>query len=96
MTKIEIDKKVSKWLDKLEKRDITTLKRLDVFLDKLANFNGDPRTLGRKVESFHDGRWRWRVGDYRIIGLVKESGEVFIIQIIKIAPKGDKTYKDHD
>lgn len=62
--------------------------------ERLSDFKGDPRTLGRKVQGFNDNRWRWRVGQYRIIGLVDESGEIFIIQVIKIAKKGDKTYKD--
>lgn len=94
---IHLDKKVSKWLDKLEKSDKKAQIAIDYFLnEKLKNEERDPRTLGRKVQGFNDNRWRWRVGVYRIIALVDERGEIFVIQVIKIAKKGDKTYKEYD
>lgn len=41
---------------------------------------------------YTDNRYRWRLGQYRIIGIVKNN-EFKIIEIVKIDKKDDKTYK---
>lgn len=43
----------------------------------------------KKMQGFKS-RYRWRVGEYRIVGDVKKS--LLIIQIIEIAPRGDTSY----
>ena len=39
-----------------------------------------------------DNRWRWRVGQYRIIGIITNSNEIQILSIIEIDKKDDNTY----
>nr|WP_321431524.1 hypothetical protein [uncultured Campylobacter sp.] len=39
-----------------------------------------------------DNRWRWRVGQYRIIGVISNSDEIQIFYILEIDKKDDNTY----
>jgi mRNA interferase RelE/StbE len=43
----------------------------------------DPRSLGAPLKGEHDGYWRWRIGDYRVIARI-EDGRVVIL-VIRIA-----------
>lgn len=33
----------------------------------------DPRTLGAPLEGEHDGCWRWRIGDYRVVARIEDE-----------------------
>lgn len=59
----------------------------------LANVE-NPCTLpnAKHLQGYNDTRYRWRIGNYRIIGIV-ENGEMKIIEIIKIAKRDNNTYK---
>ena len=66
--------------------------KIEVFLTKLQSIP-NPTALpnAKKLQGFSN-RYRWRIGDYRIIGII-ENGEFKIIEIIKIAKRDDNTYK---
>ena len=89
-----LDKKVDKALIKLAKSAPKEHLRIMEFLDnKLAN-SENPCLLpnAKHLQGFDDNRYRWRVGEYRIIGIV-ENGTYKIIQVIKIAKRDESTYK---
>lgn len=54
--------------------------RIADFLTKRLTEHDNPRGLGRELQGKDKGRWRWRVGDYRIVGLV-EAARVTIVVI---------------
>lgn len=62
-----------------------------LFLDRLKD-EKQPQLLKnvRKMKGY-DERYRWRVGNYRVIGLIKDKE--LIIEIIKIATR-QRAYKD--
>lgn len=95
MIKVEFDRNANKFIDKLLKRDeYNALQILNFIKKDLSNYDGDPRFMqnAKKLKGYNDERYRWRVGQYRIIGLVTKK-EIFIVQVIKIAKRDDKTYK---
>lgn len=80
-----LSKSAAKELDKITKGDINSSFLIKRFLIRLEESN-QPKNLpnAKKLQGF-DERYRWRVGDYRIVGLVKDKE--LIIQIIKIATR---------
>lgn len=91
---IKFKKQVDKFLLKLAKSTPKDFLKIDFFLkDELPNCE-NPCTLpnAKRLQGFKNNCYRWRLGDYRIIGIV-ENGETRIIQIIKIAKRDENTYK---
>lgn len=43
----------------------------------------DPRSLGAPLKGEHEGYWRWRIGDYRVIARIED--ERVVILVIRIA-----------
>jgi len=43
----------------------------------------DPRALGAPLEGEHDGYWRWRIGDYRVIARIED--ERITILVVRVA-----------
>jgi mRNA interferase RelE/StbE len=43
----------------------------------------DPRSIGAPLKGEHDGYWRWRIGDYRVIAQIED--ECVVILVIRIA-----------
>lgn len=43
----------------------------------------DPRELGAPLRGEHDGFWRWRVGDYRIVARIED--ERVLILVVRVA-----------
>lgn len=39
----------------------------------------DPRSLGTPLKGGHDGYWRWRIGDYRVIGRIEDARIAILI-----------------
>lgn len=60
-------------------------------MDNLA-LAKNPKNLpnATKMQGYDDERYRWRVGHYRVIGLIKDKE--LIIQIIKISSR-ESVYK---
>ena len=93
-SKIEIDKKAKKFLNELESLNPKQYLKIAYFLcDILPNAENPCKLSNAKyLKGYKDNRWRWRIGDYRIIAIVKD-GQARIIQIIKIAKRDESTYK---
>ena len=43
----------------------------------------DPRSLGAPLKGEHEGYWRWRIGDYRVVARIED--ERVVILVIRIA-----------
>lgn len=91
---VVIKKSVAKFLDKLEKSTPREYSKIIVFLNEKLSKSDNPCKLSnaKHIKGFDDNHYRWRVGEYRIIGIVK-NGKFKIIEIIKIDKRGDTTYK---
>lgn len=97
MIEIEFEKKAVKWLERFKKTNKNDFELLDYyFSEKLKKCNDNPKTLGRAVQNRNDELWRWRCGNYRILGYVNQNGVIYIVKVIKIVRKSDTTYKQLD
>lgn len=92
--KITLKKQVSKFLDKLEKSTPSEHSKIVIFLNEKLATSDNPCLLpnATHLQGYNDNRYRWRLGNYRIIGIVN-NGEFTVIEIIKIARRDDRTYK---
>ena len=43
----------------------------------------DPRTLGAPLRGEHEGYWRWRIGDYRVIARIEDRR--IVILVVRVA-----------
>ena len=92
--KIEYEKKAVKFLKKLAKSAPRDFFKIDTFLNESLTTCENPCTLpnAKHLQGFNDNRYRWRIGEYRIIGIV-ENGKTKIIKVIKIDKRDSTTYK---
>ena len=91
--KILISKKADKELKKIAKANKEAHLDIVIFIEnKLTTENPCTLPNAKHLQGFNDNRYRWRIGEYRIIGIV-ENGITKIIKIIKIAKKDENTYK---
>ena len=58
--------------------DRTVAARIVKTLETRVAGQADPRALGSALKGEHSGYWRWRIGDYRIVGRV-EDGRITIL-----------------
>lgn len=72
-TTIKFEKQISK-LDRYTGR--TILK----WLAKNIDGSSDPRTSGKPLSGNHSGKWRYRIGDYRVICKIEDS-ELIILAL---------------
>ena len=74
-----------KELEKIAKANAKFASMIRRFLGELAKAKR-PKSLpnGEKMKGYDD-RYRWRVGNYRVIGLIKDKE--LIIEIIKISTR---------
>ncbi len=92
---IKIEEKVLKYLKKLQKGDFKSAIKIQSFIyNNLLNAK-NPTMLPncKDVENAKDDRWRWRIGQYRIIGVIEKENKIKILLIIEIDKKSDTTYK---
>jgi mRNA interferase RelE/StbE len=77
---IEFHPDAAKELKKLDRkaaaRILKTLETRIVPLD-------DPRTLGASLNGDHEGYWRWRIGQYRVIARIED--EKITILVVRVA-----------
>lgn len=67
---------------KLKKMDRFQASLLMGYIKKnLLNCN-DPRIFGKPLVANHKGKWRYRVGDYRILALIED--DKILITVIEI------------
>lgn len=78
--RIEFHPDAAKELKKLDRavaaRIVKTLETRIAALD-------DPRTLGAPLKGEHEGYWRWRIGDYRVVARIED--ERITILVVRIA-----------
>ena len=63
----------------LGKLDRTAAKRIFDFMDQRVATSSDPRLAGRALRGPLGDRWRYRVGDYRVICEIKDSSLVILV-----------------
>lgn len=59
--------------------DQVTAKRILKFARTRLADSSDPRTLGTALKGDRAGLWRWRVGDYRLIGEIRDRELVILV-----------------
>lgn len=74
-------------LKKLKKMDRYQASLLIGWIEKNLQDTDDPRTQGKALVANHTGKWRYRVGDYRILALIED--EKIIITIIDSGHRKD-------
>jgi mRNA interferase RelE/StbE len=66
-------------LKKLKKFDKYTQRMLLGWIRKNLEDCIDPRIHGKALKSNRSGQWRYRLGDYRIIALIKDKQLVILV-----------------
>ena len=94
MFQILIKNGAYKELQKIKKSNAEIGNKLFNFISTILATTENPCTLpnAKHLQGYSDNRYRWRIGDYRIIAIV-ENGETKIIEIIKVAKRNESTYK---
>lgn len=73
----------------LRKLDKTIQEKIGKFIERLPNYP-NPRDIGKSLTVPYAGKWRYRVGDYRIICAIHDN--VLVIEVVKIDHRS-KVYK---
>lgn len=91
---IILENKCDKFLKKLAKSNPKEFLKINIFLNETLPTCENPCTLpnAKHLQGFNDNRYRWRLGDYRIIGIVKND-TFQLIRVIKINKRDENTYK---
>ncbi|WP_462420262.1 type II toxin-antitoxin system RelE family toxin [Salinicoccus sp. Marseille-QA3877] len=82
--KLKIEKKA---LKKLKKMDKNRSALLISWINKNLVDTDDPRKHGKALSGDYRGLWRYRVGDYRIVAMIKD--DEILISIINLGHKKD-------
>lgn len=69
-------------LKQLKKMDMQVASLIFGYIEKNINDSQNPRVLGKSLLGNHQGKWRYRVGDYRILCEIKD--EIVTVVIIEI------------
>lgn len=77
--KVEYSQEARKQLKKLDKQIANTL--LSWVDSRLVN-SENPRLWGKALTGSHNEKWRYRVGDYRILCVIKDS--IVTIEVVSI------------
>jgi mRNA interferase RelE/StbE len=81
---VELAKSAEETLDRLDK---VAQKRIQRFIRERLIPAADPRQLGKALAGNHAGKWRYRVGDYRLICQIEEARLTLLI--IKIGHRSN-------
>ena len=82
--KISFSKEAFNQFGKLDKY---TQKLINAWIAKHLENNDDPRSLGKPLVANKSGQWRYLIGDYRLLCLIKDVE--LIILVIKIGHRRD-------
>ena len=86
MYNIILTKSVNKSIERLETSNPQIAKRITVFLKEVLSKIENPKNLKNATKlKGYDNKYRWRIGDYRIIGIIKD--DILTIEIIKISTR---------
>jgi len=75
-----------KAVKQLKKLDKQTQRLIFAWIDKNLEGCTDPRARGKGLTANHSGKWRYRVGDYRILAQI-EDNEVLIL-VLEVGHRG--------
>ena len=81
---VEISDVALKSLKKLDKQTVALI--FGYIEKRIANCE-DPRSFGKPLVANHSGKWRYRVGDYRILCMIEDDRVV--ITVIEIGHRKD-------
>jgi mRNA interferase RelE/StbE len=70
-------------LKELKKLDPDAAARIVKTLETRIAALDDPRSLGAPLKGEHEGYWRWRIGDYRVIAQIRD--ERVLILVVRVA-----------
>ncbi len=82
--KVEYTKTAVKQLKKMDKKIAALI--LSYIENKLVNCE-NPRVMGKALQENLDDKWRYRVGDYRILAKIED--EKVIITVVEIGHRRD-------
>ena len=63
----------------LKRLDRTAAARIIRTLETRIATQADPRALGAALKGEHSAYWRWRIGDYRVIGRIEDARITILI-----------------
>ena len=92
---VEIRNSAIKTLEKIENKDKIAFYEISSFLDDLSQVKNPFTPPNAKKLSGYKDRWRWRIDNYRIIGIKSknEQNQDVVIIIIEI-DKRSRVYKN--
>ena len=73
---VEISPNAQKVIDKL---DTKTRNRISKWIDDNLNGCENPRFQGKALKGDFKGKWRYRVGNYRLIAEIKDDQVIILI-----------------
>ena len=82
--KIEFSDEAFKEFGKLDKY---TQKLIDAWIRKYLESNENPRSIGKPLVGNKSGKWRYRIGDFRLFCLIKD--DQLIILMLRIGQRRD-------
>lgn len=71
----------------ISKLDKPIQKRILVWLDKRLTNCENPRLWGKALTGSHNEKWRYRVGDYRVLCLIRDN--VVTVEVVSIGHRKD-------
>ena len=74
-------------VQQLKKMDRYTVKLIDAWIAKHLENTENPRAFGKPLAANRAGKWRYRIGDYRLLCELKDS--VLLILVIKVGHRKD-------
>ena len=66
-------------LKSLKQMDQQTAALILGFIEKKLQNCEDPRALGKPLQADHRGKWRYRIGDYRILCLIDDNKITIVV-----------------
>lgn len=88
MYKVNLSKQADKSLKKILKSNPFEGGKIETFIDEILSNTPNPFALpnAKKMQGA-DNQYRWRIGNYRIIGDV--YNDILVIEIIKVSSRQD-------
>ena len=72
-------KYTSRALKNLKKMDKQVSKMLVAWIRKNLEKCKDPRAIGKGLSANHLGKWRYRIGDYRILAEIQDEQLIILV-----------------
>lgn len=74
-------------LKELKKLDRQTASLIVGYIEKRLVDCKDPRAFGKSLTASHSGKWRYRIGDYRLLCLIDD--EENLVTVIALGHRRD-------